>query len=114
MTSSPNHRPSWQLPPGVTRAMWEYARAEHIARDYDEYFAQNRLFEFDEAVLARHFTQPGVVVDLGAGTGRALVPLARRGHHGIAVDLSREMLDVIGEKAVEEKLPIDRLMANMV
>jgi SAM-dependent methyltransferase len=107
-------RPSWQLPPGVTRGMWEYAQAEHIARDYDSYFAHNRLFEFDEAVLARHFARPGVVVDLGAGTGRALVPLARRGFHGVAVDLSTEMLDVIGEKAAEEKLRIDRVLANMV
>lgn len=109
-----NKRPSWQLPSGVTRGMWEYAEAEHIARDYDEYFAQNRLFEFDEAVLARHFTHTGVVVDLGAGTGRALVPLARRGFHGVAVDLSSEMLEVIGEKAAEENLRIDRLRANMV
>jgi SAM-dependent methyltransferase len=109
-----NNRPSWQLPAGVTRGMWEYAQAEHIARDYDEYFAHNRLFEFDDAVIARHFTRPGVVVDLGAGTGRALVPLARRGFHGIAVDLSTEMLDVIGEKAAVDKLPIDRLRANMV
>ncbi|HEY2148169.1 MAG TPA: methyltransferase domain-containing protein [Pirellulales bacterium] len=107
-------RPSWQLPSGVTRGMWEYAEAEHIARDYDEYFAQNRLFDFDEAVLARHFTRTGVVVDLGAGTGRALVPLARRGFHGVAVDLSSEMLEVIGEKAAEENLRIDRLRANMV
>jgi SAM-dependent methyltransferase len=94
--------------------MWEYAQAEHIARDYDEYFAHTRLFEFDEAVLARHFTRPGVIVDLGAGTGRALVPLARRGFHGVAVDLSTEMLEVIGEKAAEENLRIGRLRANLV
>ncbi len=115
MINNPSaHRPTWQLPPGVTRGMWEYAQAEHIARDYDEFFALNRLFEFDEAVLARHFTPPGVVVDLGAGTGRALVPLARRGFRGIAVDLSREMLEVIGEKAAVDNLRIDRLLANMV
>ncbi|HEV3417443.1 MAG TPA: class I SAM-dependent methyltransferase, partial [Pirellulales bacterium] len=119
MSRSPNQRPSgprpiWQLPSGVTRGMWEYAHAEHIARDYDDYFAENRLFEFDEETLARHFTRPGCVVDLGAGTGRAIVPLARRGFHGVAVDLSIEMLDVIGEKTTEDNLPIDRVLANMV
>jgi len=68
----------------------------------------------DEEVLARSFPTPGVVVDLGAGTGRALVPLVRRGHHGVAVDLSREMLDVIRDKADEESLTIDRVCANLV
>ncbi len=107
-------RPSWQLPPGVTRGLWEYAQADHIARDYDEYFAYNSLFEFDEEVLARHFTQPGLVVDLGCGTGRALVPLVRRGFRGLAIDLSAEMLAVVGEKAAIDRLPIDRLLANLV
>ena len=114
MPAAANRRPTWQVPPGVTRGTWEYAQAEHIARDYDEYFALNRLFEFDERILARHFTRPGVVVDFGAGTGRALAPLARRGFHGVAVDLSLEMLDVIGDKIDEEDLSIDRLAANMV
>ena len=93
---------------------WEYAQTEHIARDYDEYFAFNSLFEFDQEVLNRHFAQPGYVVDLGCGTGRALVPLVRAGFRGLAVDLSAEMLSVVGEKAEVEHLPIDRLMANLV
>jgi SAM-dependent methyltransferase len=94
--------------------MWDYAHADHIARDYDEYFAENRLFEFDEAILRRHFTREGLVVDLGCGTGRALVPLVRAGHRGLAVDLSVEMLSVVGEKAAEEGLPIERVRANLV
>ncbi len=98
----------------MTRGLWDYTHADHIARDYDDYFADNRLFEFDEEILARSFPRPGLVVDLGCGSGRALVPLARRGYRGIAVDLSLEMLLVVGEKADEESLPIDRLRANMV
>jgi SAM-dependent methyltransferase len=94
--------------------MWEYAHADHIARDYDDYFTYNRLFDFDEAVLAKWFARPGLVVDLGCGTGRALMPLIRRGHRGLAVDLSAEMLAVVGEKAAEENLPIDRVRCNMV
>ncbi len=113
-TPAGGSRASWQLPTGVTRGVWEYVQAEHIARDYDDYFAHNGLFEFDEAVLARHFSPPGIVVDLGAGTGRALIPLVRRGHHGVAVDLSLEMLDVIRDKADEESLSVDRLCANLV
>ena len=108
------HRPEWQLPPGVPRGVWQYAQDEHIAREYDADFALNRLFEFDEQVLVRHFTRPGLVVDLGCGTGRALVLLARRKFRCLGVDLSPHMLHVVGEKAAAERLSIDRLQANLV
>jgi len=106
--------PDWRLPQGVTRALWDYAHAEHIAHDYDDYFKENSLFSFDQAVLERHFQRPGLIVDLGCGTGRALVPFARRGFPTLAVDLSAQMLQVVGQKAQRENLPIDRLRANMV
>lgn len=101
------------MPGGITLGLWQYAHADHIAYDYDAYFAQNSLFDFDEAVLAKHFSRPGLLVDLGCGTGRLLVPFARRGFRGLAIDLSMPMLDVVGQKAREERLPIDRLRANM-
>jgi SAM-dependent methyltransferase len=76
--------------------------------------AENRLFRFDEQVLARYFDRPGLVVDLGSGTGRALIPLARRGFRALAVDLSRPMLKLVGRKAAAERLPVARLQANLV
>jgi len=108
------HRPEWQLPRGVTRGVWEYSQAYHIADQYDDYFALNRLFEFDEQVLAHHFTRPGLVIDLGTGTGRALVGLAQRGFRGLGVDLSRAMLRIVAEKARLDRLPIQVLQANLV
>ncbi|HEV3340029.1 MAG TPA: class I SAM-dependent methyltransferase [Pirellulales bacterium] len=109
----PADPPQWRLAEGITLGLWQYAHADHIAYDYDEYFAHNSLFDFDESVLARHFTQPGLLVDLGCGTGRLLVPFARRGFRGLAVDLSMPMLDVVGQKTRDESLPIDRLRADM-
>jgi SAM-dependent methyltransferase len=106
--------PQWKLPRGVTRGVWQYTQADHIAEQYDDYFALSRLFEFDERVLARHFRRPGLVVDLGCGTGRALVELARRGFRGLAVDLSPAMLRIVAEKARAENLPIHPLQANLV
>lgn len=94
--------------------MWDYAHAEHIAFDYDEYFSFNSLFTFDLSVLTRYFTAPGWIADLGCGTGRLLVPFARRGFRGLAVDLSVPMLQVVGEKASAENLPIDRILTNLV
>ncbi len=111
---SGTHRTDRQLPEGVAPGVWEYTQSDQVAARYDKYFAQNKLFEFDEQVLARHLTRPGLVADLGCGTGRALVPLARRGFAGLAVDLSMRMLQIVGEKAALEDLPIYRLRANLV
>ena len=107
-------RPTWQLPPGVSRGLWDYIHAPHIADDYDDYFAFNSLFETDEAVLRRQFPTPGLVADLGSGTGRALVPLMRHGHRGLAIDLSEHMLHVVQEKADVDELPIECVRANLV
>jgi len=106
--------PEWRLPRGVSRGMWDYARTDHIANDYDEYFAYNQLFAFDESVLLDEFRHPGAIVDLGCGTGRLLVAFARRGFRGVAVDLSHPMLQIVGKKADSESLPIDRVQANLV
>jgi ubiquinone/menaquinone biosynthesis C-methylase UbiE len=86
----------------------------HIADDYDEFFASNRLFELDQEIVARHVRPPGLVLDLGCGTGRALVPLARRGLRGLAVDLSEDMLRIVQEKAAREDLSIQCVRANIV
>jgi len=94
--------------------VWDYVHSPEIAEDYDGYFADNRLFNFDEQVLARHLLRPGLVIDLGSGTGRALLPLSRRGFRTLAIDLSRPMLEVLGEKARLEGLSVWRLQANLV
>lgn len=106
--------PDWSLPRGVNRSLWEYAHAEHIATEYDDYFAENRLFQFDEAALLARLTRPGRLVDLGCGSGRLSLAFARRGFDTLAVDLSRPMLKVVAEKARREGLKIDLLQANLV
>lgn len=115
----PDHKPLWRLPRGVTRGLWEYAHSDHIAEDYDEYFSFNKLFTFDEQVAAKYFQlaasqPPPVVADLGCGTGRALLPLVRRGFRGLAVDLSEKMLRVVREKAEAQSLDVDCVQANLV
>jgi SAM-dependent methyltransferase len=41
----------------------------------------------------------GTVLDVGAGTGRVALDLARRGHHVVAVDRDPELLRALGERA---------------
>ena len=106
--------PSWKLPEGVPRGVWEYAHRPQIADDYDEEFAANTLFEFDEQLLLDSFPKPGTFVDLGCGTGRASLMLARRGFRAIGVDLSLRFLRIVGEKAAIAGPPIDRVQANLL
>ena len=47
------------------------------------------------------------ILDLGTGTGRAAIALARRGAHVTGVDASSEMLNVARHRAAEERLPIE-------
>lgn len=112
-------RPHWQLPPGVTRGLWDYVHSLPIADDYDAYFAYNRLFQFDEQVVVRALQTRGVgpgalVADLGCGTGRILVALGRLGLRGLALDLSEPMLSVVRDKAQRQGLPIQCLRVNLV
>ncbi len=107
----------WQLPQGLTRGLWDYVHSPTIADDYDDYFACNQLFEFDEPLALDEFRKRrdgGLVADLGCGTGRALVSLCRKGFQGLGVDLSQPMLDVVQEKAELDDLPIRCLRANLV
>lgn len=112
--SSPGNSPPAELPAGVTAALWEYVHSEPVAFDYDADFGHTPLFAYDEQVVARHLRAPGLVADLGCGTGRALVPLCRRGFRGLAIDLSPNMLAVVREKAARENLPITCHRANLV
>jgi ubiquinone/menaquinone biosynthesis C-methylase UbiE len=105
---------NWQLPPGVNRGLWDYFHDPAIARSYDANLADCRLLEIDETFAVRHLSPPGRLLDLGCGTGRLLIPFARRGFWTVGVDLSAEMLKVAGEKATAAGVTIERVRANLV
>jgi SAM-dependent methyltransferase len=54
------------------------------------------------AIAARH---AGPVLDVGAGTGRVTLDLARAGHEVIALDRDRMLLDALEERARLAQLP---------
>ena len=78
----------WQLPAGVSRGLWDYFHDASLARSYDESLAGCALLDVDRRFAERHFDRPGRLIDLGCGTGRLLVPFARRGYWVLGVDLS--------------------------
>jgi SAM-dependent methyltransferase len=104
----------WQLPRGVSREVWDHLHDSTVARRYDESLVGTPLLDLDRWFVTNHCQPPGRVIDLGCGTGRVAVPLARLGHAVTAVDLSKEMLCVAGEKAAAAGVRLDRAHANIV
>jgi SAM-dependent methyltransferase len=98
----------------VTRGLWDYLHDPAVARGYDDRLADCSLLQVDLRFAERHFDRPGALLDLGCGTGRLLVPFARRGFWALGVDLSEEMLTVAGAKAVAAGVEVHRLKANLV
>ncbi len=106
--------PDWQRPPGVSRGLWDYLHNADLARTYDERLAGTPLLRVDLDFARRHFPRPGRLVDLGCGTGRLLLPFAQRGYSCLGVDLSEEMLRIVGEKMKAAGVKVERLKANLV
>jgi SAM-dependent methyltransferase len=106
--------PDWQLPRGVSRGLRDYFKDADIASTYDEQLIGSSLVVADQHFAERYFDQPGRLIDLGCGTGRLLVPFARRGYWVLGVDLSAEMLKQAGTRAVTDRVVIHRLRANLV
>jgi len=104
----------WQLPPGVSRGLWDYVHDPAIARRYDGALADSALLTYDVAFVHKHVPFPGRVIDLGCGTGRLSITLAQAGHRVLAVDLSEPMLAIVSEKARAANIAIDCMKANIV
>lgn len=84
----------------------QYVRNERIAAEYDEYFRDNQLFQFDCTVLERELPAGGKILDAGCGSGRHLVYLGQRGFQMYGLDLSEPFLAVARRKLQEHGLPV--------
>lgn len=115
----------WLIPPGVTPGNWDYVRAKSIAGQYDDFLESDPLTLADWQIINRYLppllpssSEPATIVgDFGCGTGRSLLPLIENGYHGLAVDLSESMLQVLGEKSTSSAITTNRLFrvqANLV
>ncbi len=99
--------PMWRRPAGVAPGTWQYFHQRSIADHYDAFVEGTLLCKIDLYVLSQVLAGPvdgrsQTVLDLGCGTGRAALPLARRGYDVIAIDLSRPMLRILTQKANAE------------
>lgn len=60
-----------------------------------------------------NFKQNGRYLDIGSGWGQVSIPLARYGH-SVALDLTRNRLDILAEIARQENVPLTRLQGNFL
>jgi SAM-dependent methyltransferase len=72
------------------------------AADYDRYRPDYPIALFGEVTIRLGLPPRPLVVDLGAGTGRAALAMAERGWRVTAVEPGRAMLDVLRSRAANE------------
>lgn len=87
------------MPEGVDASLWSYATSDRLASEETAFFADHPLCTVDlawiESVLG---PGPGLVADLGCGSGRAAARLADLGWDVLAIDLSRPMLATLNQE----------------
>ena len=115
-----HQRPDWQRPDGVAPGTWDYVHQRAIADRYDDFVADAAMKPVESALIAQAFKPlefPGsqTILDLGCGTGRTAIPLAKSGYRVIGIDLSQPMLDQMVRKSHNQGLDrVHALRANLV
>jgi len=83
------------------RKHWEEFFNSHAPHYMDNPFTKNTVAEVSFLLEELHLPTGGSILDIGCGTGRHAVELARRGYQVTGVDISSGML-VQAEKAARE------------
>ena len=104
----------WQLPPGVSRSLWDYFHDAAIARGYDQTLQDTPLFVLDKNFVLEHCRPSGRLIDLGCGTGRLSITLAQKWLSACRRRSAPEMLKVLGEKAAALGLEIPRCATSSI
>ncbi|MHC1705941.1 MAG: class I SAM-dependent methyltransferase [Bacteroidales bacterium] len=94
----------------TTNKQWYESLFENYANKYEnECFVQGTQGECDFIEQELNADKSLTILDVGCGTGRHSIELARRGYHITGIDLSQSMLDRARVKAAAENLQIDFL-----
>lgn len=92
---------------------WYEELFENYAESYDkESFTQGTQGEVDFIEKEIEFDKSKLILDIGCGTGRHAIELAKRGYKVTGIDLSESQLNKAIEKAKKENLTINFLRAD--
>jgi SAM-dependent methyltransferase len=94
------------------KSTWETFFDAHAPVYEDNVFTKNTVLEVD-FLLEELSLQPGdSILDVGCGTGRHSIELAKRGYAVTGIDLSSEMLGRAAEAAKAANVNIDWIQSN--
>ena len=92
---------------------WYEELFENYAESYDrESYTRGTQGEVDFIEKEINFDKTKRILDIGCGTGRHAIELAKRGYHVTGIDLSASQLNRAIEKAKKENLTINFLRAD--
>ncbi len=87
---------------------WYEELFENYAIKYDrENFTQGTIGECNFIEQEINYAKSSRILDIGCGTGRHSIELAKRGYQVVGIDLAVSLLKRAKEKALEENLSID-------
>jgi len=64
------------------------------------------LYPAEEIIVAKFFKQKDTLLDIGCGTGRTSIPLARQGHKVTGIDIVPEMIEIAGRQAKDYNIDV--------
>jgi 2-polyprenyl-3-methyl-5-hydroxy-6-metoxy-1,4-benzoquinol methylase len=86
---------------------WYEELFENYGKKYDnEVFVQGTIGECDFIEKEIEYNKAARILDIGCGTGRHSIELAKRGYTAVGIDLSESLLKRAKEKASAQKLQI--------
>ncbi|BAY87001.1 putative methyltransferase [Calothrix parasitica NIES-267] len=86
---------------------WYEELFENYAINYDkESFTQGTIGECDFIEKEIEYNKQAKIIDIGCGTGRHSIELAKRGYKVVGIDLSESMLQGAKQKAAADNLQI--------
>lgn len=94
----------------MNKKQWYESLFENYAEKYEnESFVRGTIGECNFIEKEIKFNKSLKIIDIGCGTGRHSVELAKRGYSMTGIDLSESMLEKAKEKAKQQNLKIDFL-----
>ena len=91
---------------------WERFFDAHAPIYDDNVFTKNTVHEVDFLLGELLIPPGGAVLDVGCGTGRHAIELAKRGYVVTGLDLSSEMLSRAADKAKAENVRVEWVRSN--